>query len=164
MSKNADKWLKDCLICNAGLCTRVKELLSEGKTERQASREMEQEQGESVYSAEAILQRYRYHTSKKGSCQSDTQKRQPKLILIDNRLIDQEPALIKPKKKEFKPKEKPHLDKYAEEIGRDATALSNKLRRIRPNVDQIYSEDAKEIFYTYLKTLQKLIDEVLENA
>jgi len=78
--------------------------------------------------------------------------------------VRQTAQILQPKKKEVKEKPKTHLDKFAEEIGHDATALSNKLRRILPNVDIIYSEDSKEIFYTYLKTLQKLIAETLEKG
>lgn len=64
-------WLKDCEICNAGLCATVDNKKREGKTERAACREMSEESG-GLYSYRAILNRYRYYTGRdKGVLDSD---------------------------------------------------------------------------------------------
>ena len=78
--------------------------------------------------------------------------------------VRQTAEIMKPKKKEFKPQERTHLDKFAEEISADASELSGKLRRIINNVDQIYSTHSQTVFYSYLKTLHKLIGEILEKG
>jgi hypothetical protein len=78
------KWLKDCEICNVGLCKRMTELTApiekggKGLSEREAARIMESEAadqiGEKVWSAKHIQARYRYHTGKdKIVRNSDTQ-------------------------------------------------------------------------------------------
>ncbi len=54
------KWLKDCELCNAGVCKRIDELKEQGLTERAASRKMEEECG-GEQSADKILGRYKYH-------------------------------------------------------------------------------------------------------
>jgi hypothetical protein len=63
-------WLKDCEVCNAGLCATVDRLKGDGKSEREAARSMSEESA-GLYSAEAILHRYRYHTGKvkRGACE-----------------------------------------------------------------------------------------------
>lgn len=53
-------WLKDCEICNAGLCVRVDELKKVGNSERGACRLMSEE-SEGVYSPIDIRNRYRYN-------------------------------------------------------------------------------------------------------
>jgi len=57
------KWLKDCEICNTGLCKQIDEYKEQGMSERAASRKMEQECDE-LWSADKIYGRYRYY--KKG--------------------------------------------------------------------------------------------------
>ena len=78
--------------------------------------------------------------------------------------VKQTGDLLHPKQKEFKPTERPHLDKFAEEIGSDATELSGKLTRISNNLDMIFSEHSKTLFYSHLKTLHKKIGEILEKG
>lgn len=56
-------WLKDCEICNAGLCDAVAEKKEGGLSERAACREMSDE-SEGLYSAKDLRGRYRYHTAK----------------------------------------------------------------------------------------------------
>lgn len=64
-------WLKDCEICNAGLCKRMDELTQGGKglSEREAAKVMEAEAaasiGEKVWNAEQIRHRYLYHSGKR---------------------------------------------------------------------------------------------------
>jgi len=62
---------KDCEICNTGLCKAVDARKEGGLSERATCREMSDE-SEGLYSENAILNRYRYHTGKKKVCQSDT--------------------------------------------------------------------------------------------
>ncbi len=56
-------WLKDCEICNAGLCKTVNELKDQGLTENAACKQMSNE-SEGLYSTEAIRGRYLWHTGK----------------------------------------------------------------------------------------------------
>ena len=56
----AINWLRDCEICNAGVCKRMDELKEQGLSERAASRRMERECG-GEQSASKILGRYKYH-------------------------------------------------------------------------------------------------------
>jgi N6-adenosine-specific RNA methylase IME4 len=53
-------WLKECEVCNAGLCVRVDNLKADGKSERAACRIMSEE-CEGLYSSSEIRKRYRYH-------------------------------------------------------------------------------------------------------
>ena len=68
----APAWLKDCEICNVGLCKRMDELIADGKglSQREAAKELEGEAqrtiGEKVWTAEVIRHRYIYHTAKSG--------------------------------------------------------------------------------------------------
>lgn len=66
-------WLKDCEICNVGLCKAVVERKEQGMSERAACRDMSEE-SEGLYSEDAIYSRYRYYTGKlKASvCESHT--------------------------------------------------------------------------------------------
>jgi hypothetical protein len=56
------EWLKGCEVCNAALCTRFKELIEKGMSQRQAALLLEKEQkgvlGEAVYSSEALRRRF----------------------------------------------------------------------------------------------------------
>ena len=58
----AEKWLKGCEICNAGLCTRMMDLVGQGLSQRQAVKILMEEQvaklGEVVYSADALRSRF----------------------------------------------------------------------------------------------------------
>ena len=56
-------WLKDCLICNTGLCKAVDELKAQGLSENAACKQMSQK-SDGLYSGEAIKGRYRHHTGK----------------------------------------------------------------------------------------------------
>lgn len=56
-------WLKDCELCNAGVCKRIDELKDQGLSERAASRKMEND-CDGLWSADKIHGRYRYY--KKG--------------------------------------------------------------------------------------------------
>jgi hypothetical protein len=62
------EWLKGCEVCNTGLCNRFNELIQSGLSQRQAAERMEKEQqeqiGNVVYSADALRQRYQFHTGK----------------------------------------------------------------------------------------------------
>jgi hypothetical protein len=55
-------WLKGCEICNAGLCARFDELIESGMSQRQAARELEQEQreklGQILYPSETLRRRF----------------------------------------------------------------------------------------------------------
>jgi hypothetical protein len=71
---NKVNWLKDCDICNTGICKRFDELTApaskggKGLSEREAAKVMEKEAeeqiGTKVWSAEQIRRRYAYHTGK----------------------------------------------------------------------------------------------------
>jgi N6-adenosine-specific RNA methylase IME4 len=58
----AVEWLQGCEVCNAGLCVRFDELMSEGKSQRSAAKILENEQkrtlGEVIYPASALRNRY----------------------------------------------------------------------------------------------------------
>lgn len=54
------KWLKDCEICNVGLCKRVDELTAKGASIRDAARTMEKE-SRGLWDASKIRDRYRYY-------------------------------------------------------------------------------------------------------
>lgn len=63
------KWLKDCEICNAGLCSQMKSIIVNQKlTERSAAivlaEMVARQEGHPVYSAKQLLDRYRYYTNK----------------------------------------------------------------------------------------------------
>jgi hypothetical protein len=74
MGKQGVNWLKECDICNVGLCKRLDELVSpvsaggQGLSEREAARVMEKEAeeqiGKKVWTAGQIRRRYVYHTGK----------------------------------------------------------------------------------------------------
>ncbi len=53
-------WLKDCAICNEGLCSTVDELKKKGLSEKKIFKRMSDE-SEGVYSEGAIRQRYKYY-------------------------------------------------------------------------------------------------------
>lgn len=67
-------WLKDCEICNTGLCKAVDERKERGLSERAACQEMSEE-SKGLYSEDAILSRYRYYTgkTKRQPCEIHTQ-------------------------------------------------------------------------------------------
>lgn len=54
------RWLKDCEICNVGLCSCLDELVEKGMSIREAARRMEKE-SEGLYSESAIRNRYQYY-------------------------------------------------------------------------------------------------------
>jgi hypothetical protein len=56
-------WLKNCEICNTGLCSHLDELKAKGMSEREAARKMSVE-SDGIYSEEHIRKRYRYHTGR----------------------------------------------------------------------------------------------------
>lgn len=66
------EWVENCEICNTGLCSRMDQLIAEGKSEREAARVMEEEarakakqQGlDDLISANAIRKRYQWHTGR----------------------------------------------------------------------------------------------------
>jgi hypothetical protein len=53
-------WIKDCEICNTGLCDQLQEYVDQGLSEREASRQMERDCG-GLWSAEKIYGRFRYY-------------------------------------------------------------------------------------------------------
>jgi hypothetical protein len=61
----ATEWLKECEICNAGLCKRMDELIEEVGSERKAAQAMEAEAakqiGHPVWTWSQIRDRYKYH-------------------------------------------------------------------------------------------------------
>ncbi len=58
-------WLKDCEICNTGLCSRMDDLLNDGtRSVREASRIMSEESG-NVWNDNEIRHRYRYYKGPK---------------------------------------------------------------------------------------------------
>ncbi len=59
------EWLKDCEICNVGLCKRLTELTDGGLSARAASREMT-EDCEGLWTPDQILARYKYYTKGSG--------------------------------------------------------------------------------------------------
>ena len=67
--KPIDSWLKDCEICNVGLCKRIDGLKDDGKTIREAARIMESE-SEGLWEADKIRDRYRYYKGGKGGGKS----------------------------------------------------------------------------------------------
>ena len=89
------EWLKECEICNAGLVAEMDSQISAGLSQRAGAKVLEAQQqdklGDVVYSAEAILQRYRYHRGKKTVCQIDT----PPHGLATVKVIDLEPNPFK---------------------------------------------------------------------
>jgi len=62
-------WLKECEICDAGLCRRMDELQEAGYTQRESARIMEDEAaeclGEVLWKAPQIRRRYLYHSGKR---------------------------------------------------------------------------------------------------
>jgi hypothetical protein len=56
-------WLKDCEICNAGLCKTVDALKEQGLSENASCKQMSEE-SEGLYSRNAIRSRYQWHTGK----------------------------------------------------------------------------------------------------
>jgi hypothetical protein len=64
------EWLKDCEICNVGLCSEVNSRKENGLTEHKACVQMSEE-SEGLYSAAAIRNRYQYHTGKKKVAQNE---------------------------------------------------------------------------------------------
>jgi hypothetical protein len=64
-------WLKDCEICNVGLCKRIDGLKAEGKSVREAARIMESE-SDNLWEADKIRDRYRYYKGGKGGGKSPT--------------------------------------------------------------------------------------------
>jgi len=58
------EWLKDCLICNTGLCKTVDGLKDQGLSENAACNQMSEE-SDGLYSKEAIRGRYRLHTGRR---------------------------------------------------------------------------------------------------
>ena len=53
-------WLKDCAICNEGLCSTVDELKKKGLSEKKIFKQMSDE-SEGDYTEGAIRQRYKYY-------------------------------------------------------------------------------------------------------
>lgn len=53
-------WIKDCNMCNAGVCKEIIKLKEQGLSERAASRQMEQE-CDGDFKANTILSRFKYH-------------------------------------------------------------------------------------------------------
>jgi len=69
MNKKIPKWLQGCSVCNVGLCSRMDELIAEGKTETSAARILEGEAFEAnggVLSISRNAIRNRYAKYKKG--------------------------------------------------------------------------------------------------
>lgn len=62
-------WLKECEICNAGLCAEVDRLKESGLTENAACKQLVEQQeqilGEVIYSQSSIRNRYQWHRGKK---------------------------------------------------------------------------------------------------
>lgn len=54
------QWLKDCEICNTGLCTQMRNYIDQGMSARSASRQMEQDCS-GLWPADKIHGRYRYY-------------------------------------------------------------------------------------------------------
>lgn len=56
------EWLKGCEVCNAGLCERFDELISQGMSQRQAAKELENDQkeklGEVIYPGDTLRKRF----------------------------------------------------------------------------------------------------------
>jgi DNA repair photolyase len=84
-------WLKDCEICNAGLCSTMDRLKAEGKSEREAAKTMEQEAvqiiGAKVWTAQQIRARYIY-------------------IILESRLVEILPLMEKKNRTSAKAKQK----------------------------------------------------------
>lgn len=62
-------WLKDCLICNEGLCSQMKEIIEkQGITENSAATVLadmvKRQLGYPAYNPKQLLDRFRYHTNK----------------------------------------------------------------------------------------------------
>ena len=53
-------WLKDCEICNVGVCKQMDEYKAQGMSERAASRQMEKD-CDGIWDADKIYGRYRYY-------------------------------------------------------------------------------------------------------
>lgn len=62
-------WLKDCEICNAGLCHQMDEYKSAGMSDRDAATQVEKDSN-GLYSASVIRDRYRYHAKRQGGGKS----------------------------------------------------------------------------------------------
>jgi len=72
MKKKTPQWLQGCSVCNVGLCSRMDELIEEGKTEYSAARILEAEAFEAnggvlSISKKAIQRRYEKYKKGKGS-------------------------------------------------------------------------------------------------
>ncbi len=60
MNHTKNNWLKDCEICNTGLCSQMNSYIDSGLPARAAARQMEKD-CDSLWSAEKIYGRYRYY-------------------------------------------------------------------------------------------------------
>ena len=72
-----DSWLKDCEICNVGLCKRIIDMKHEGKSTRREARIMEVE-SDGLWDADKIRNRYRYYKQGRGGSKRPTQNTHPK--------------------------------------------------------------------------------------
>ncbi len=84
-------WLKDCEICNVGLCKTVDEFKEQGLSENAACKQMSDD-SEGLYSKEAIKARYRHHTGKvkRKVCESHTPTKRPRLTDAEKEKIASE--------------------------------------------------------------------------
>ena len=63
------RWLKDCEICNAGLCSQMKTIIDnqeigEHNAATVLAEMVAKQEGHPVYTAKQLLDRYRYYTNK----------------------------------------------------------------------------------------------------
>jgi len=71
-------WLKGCEVCNAGLCARFDELVSNGLSQREAAKALEHEQIEQIgvvlYPSETLRTRYKRNKPSSKKMGSDEPK------------------------------------------------------------------------------------------
>jgi hypothetical protein len=87
-------WLKDCEICNVGLCNTVNDLKKQGLSENAACQQLSEE-SEGLYSKETIRNRYRWHTGKKNEVGQNDQHPIKRLMTDEEKQLYQLCAKLK---------------------------------------------------------------------
>jgi len=142
-----NEWLKDCEICNAGLCTEMDKLinkhrLSEHTAAKQLALTVKERLGFPLYKGSQLRDRYRYHKGKKKpKVYSSTEYSQEEL----NGLVPSENVgEIPPKKPTRKKKRLPESDFWS------STLL--ELRTLSDRINDWFGLDnkgevSKEVFF-----------------
>jgi hypothetical protein len=148
-------WLQGCEVCSAGLVAEMDDQIAKGYSQRGAAGVLEEQQKEKlgyvVYSGESILQRYRYHSGKKGACQIDTQET-GKVIPLKPDQIDPQLVLVrKTLNTMLKKLQKIPVvaDREKMGMGEAGVKLENAKRGFYRTIDQYPGEPTEEQRYVW---------------